>query len=360
MIRTLGVTLLLLTIATAGCATSSKTSTKELEAPYLIKGPLAGAVNPEIEGYVERLFSPLASRGFVLADAADANALRFEVGFNPNVFNTQVRVTLIRNSQELLQVESSNAGWGTGIARPTAIANLVEAATKALDKELRGIRVVALGKKEEGDSNAASAFFDEAESYCEKLMSDQTLDPIRRRLSLDRRPGLGQLVDNSKASENEKPILIEYSDRAEACNSRLVEGRTRFHAATPLLVIWEAERNAKLRNLVELYEGQTNWGQYLQRKLDIEQKRDADVAAIEQELAKQAAEERDRTAAARQRAFEARQRADQIAAQQATAYAAILQATRPLPTTPTVIQPASRTRFINCNRMGTFTSCNVF
>lgn len=151
----LGLALLLIALAVGACSTVAKTTTREVVAPRIINSPAPGSVGGELHIHLDRMFAPLASRGFELGRSGEADALTFDVSFDPSVFNTQVRITLTRNGQELVRVESTNGGWGTGIARSAAIANLVEAATLEFDRQLSGMKVVAQNHAASGQRTSA-------------------------------------------------------------------------------------------------------------------------------------------------------------------------------------------------------------
>ena len=71
--------------AANGCSTTSHLTQSDITAPPVVQPP--AAVNLEVAGYVDRLFAPLASRGFRLGATANPNALRFSVSFDPNIYH---------------------------------------------------------------------------------------------------------------------------------------------------------------------------------------------------------------------------------------------------------------------------------
>ena len=335
------------------CSTTGTVTTSEITAPPIVQAP--GVVNPEVAGYVERLFSPLAARGFQLGSTADRDALRFIVLFNPNVFNTQVTVKLRQHGATVLQVQASNAGWGTGIARPAAISNLVESAVAKFDEELKKIHVATSAgsglDKVGAGAHSLTELLDRISANCIHRFADPSVEPLARKMAINRRPSLAELVNQAVISEKERPMLLKYSEIADDCNDQIRRAHIAYGTPPALMTVWDAQRNATTRNLVDLYERKVNFGEYLQRKVDLADKFQHDIAAVQQELGRQEAD--------------ARERAQELAAQRAMAYAAVLSATSPAPQpvvtpAPIVVPSPPLSIHTTCNHIGQFTYCNTY
>ena len=185
-------------------------------------------------------------------------------------------------------------------------------------------------------------------SFCEQLFQDPTLTPISDKLMPGRRPDLAHLVNSDKVTDEERPLLLRYAEKAQACDDRVYAWRISSGAPQALITIWDAERNARTRNLVDLYERRVTYGEYLQRRTDIIDKRNADIAVIEQQLGQQT--------------LEARQKAQELANQRAMAYAALLSATKPPPPPSPPVQyvvPLRQSIHTTCNQVGSYTYCDT-
>ena len=128
--------LAMLTFILSGCSSRGYVS-PNLEIP---KDKRALYVSSYFSGYEERHVGTVVrvfeKYGFTpVKEIKDSNyQLSFTIEGGGVV---SVKIGLLQGSNTLIEVESSNAGWGTVIARPAAIASRVEAAIIELEKVLQ-------------------------------------------------------------------------------------------------------------------------------------------------------------------------------------------------------------------------------
>lgn len=77
--------------------------------------------------------------GFRIAPTDDPNALQLRLEFNPNIMNMRVSAALWQNGVPIVAADAANSGWGTALARGTALNNLVDSAAAQFDAQLQKI-----------------------------------------------------------------------------------------------------------------------------------------------------------------------------------------------------------------------------
>ncbi len=127
-------------VALAACTSTSGIVSNNVSLPKTIK---AKQLHPEIAAYADFFYEPFREKGFEVGKSDDPNAAVIDVIFNPNVFNTTITILLKNSSgKTLLMSEVSNKGWGTGIARNSAISALSQKTTENLRDELNKFNVI--------------------------------------------------------------------------------------------------------------------------------------------------------------------------------------------------------------------------
>ena len=119
----------------AACSSSSHSVARAVTAPRTVNPP--SSTHPDIAPYLPRFISAVEALGFRVARTDDPSALQLRVDFNPSVMNMRVSAALWQNGVPIVTADAANSGWGTALARGTAVQNLVESAAKAFQVELR-------------------------------------------------------------------------------------------------------------------------------------------------------------------------------------------------------------------------------
>lgn len=195
---------LLISLILGGCASSSKSVREAVTVPKTIA---VTSVKGEASQFIEQFYAPFEARGFHFGETDDPNAAKFTLSFDPNVFHTEFKVSLIQNGRVLLESAASNSGWGTGIARPQALARLADEVTKNIEKELSELRFSI-----SNDVNLAA-------NVCADLVNGADLNLIRDKvdLSASKIPPFKFLVNTSRPNDAEVEAIMVWASRQKKC-----------------------------------------------------------------------------------------------------------------------------------------------
>ena len=107
----------------------------------------------------------------------------------------------------IVESRASNSGWGTGIARPQALARLADEVTKNFRRELG-----KLSLKIVPDQQLLA-------QLCAGLYTAVGLDPIRGKVVFDEiaQPTFAQLTNQSIASDDEVKAIGLWADLQKSC-----------------------------------------------------------------------------------------------------------------------------------------------
>lgn len=94
-------------------------------------------IHPDLAPYLPRFVSAVEALGFQVAHTDDPTALQLRLDFNPNVMNMRVSAALWQSGVPIVTADAANSGWGTAIARGSALQNLVDTAATGFQTELR-------------------------------------------------------------------------------------------------------------------------------------------------------------------------------------------------------------------------------
>jgi len=70
----------------------------------------------------------------------DPHAMELRLDFNGNPFNLRVGAALWHDGVPILTASATNSGWGTALARGSAVKNLADAALTTFDHEFSQLR----------------------------------------------------------------------------------------------------------------------------------------------------------------------------------------------------------------------------
>jgi hypothetical protein len=177
----LWVSALFVALLMMGCASSSQVVSGDVAIPITVSVPV---VTGEAAAYVDGFYKALQDRGFKLGESDDPNAAELIVGFDPNVFHTEFVLQLVQRGRTIVESRASNSGWGTGIARPQALARMADEVTKNFRMELGKLSLKILPDKQV------------LAQFCSGLYASAGLDPIRRKVVFDEaaQPTFAQLT----------------------------------------------------------------------------------------------------------------------------------------------------------------------
>lgn len=130
--------LALIIFVISGCTTTSYSTKKNMTVPKIVKAP--SNIPPEIVPYVPRFVEILESNGFEVGKTTDPNALELKLEFNGNPFNIRVSVGLWRDGVPLVTASSTNPGWGTALARGSAVNGRADSAASAFESEMSDVK----------------------------------------------------------------------------------------------------------------------------------------------------------------------------------------------------------------------------
>ena len=120
-----------------GCSSTGYSSNTDLVAPKTIRSP--ARIPPELVPYVPRFVELLQQRGFAVGRTEDPRALELVLEFNGNPFNLRVSVGLWREGIPVLSASATNSGWGTALARGSAVNSLANSAASKFEAELKSL-----------------------------------------------------------------------------------------------------------------------------------------------------------------------------------------------------------------------------
>lgn len=123
-----------LAVLVASCSTTGYSTRQTMVVPRTVAPPTN--VHPEVLPYVPEFVDALQQAGFTVGPTTDPDALSLQVEFNPNPFNIRVSASLIQHGVPILSTSATNSGWGTALARGSAVNSRADAAVKDFRTEL--------------------------------------------------------------------------------------------------------------------------------------------------------------------------------------------------------------------------------
>jgi len=117
-----------------GCSSTGYATKENLVVPHTIRTPTN--IPPEVVPYVPKYVEALRAKGFAVGQTNDPRALDLVFEFNGNPFNLRVSAGLWRQGVPVLTGSATNSGWGTAIARGSAVNSLAEKSVAQFRTEL--------------------------------------------------------------------------------------------------------------------------------------------------------------------------------------------------------------------------------
>ena len=129
--------LLLLFFGLIGCSSTGYSTKTSLVVPKTIRSP--ANIPPELVPYVPRFVAILQEYGFTVGRTEDPRALDLVFEFNGNPFDLRVSAGLWHEGIPILSASATNSGWGTALARGSAVNSLADSTVAAFAIELRSL-----------------------------------------------------------------------------------------------------------------------------------------------------------------------------------------------------------------------------
>lgn len=117
-----------------GCSSAGYSTKSSLVVPRTIRTP--ANIPSEVVPYVPRYIEALQAKGFAVGKTTDPRALDLVFEFNGNPFNLRVSAGLWNQGIPVLTGSATNPGWGSAIARGTAVNSLADKSVKQFSTEL--------------------------------------------------------------------------------------------------------------------------------------------------------------------------------------------------------------------------------
>ena len=119
----------------AACSSTGFVTRSDLSVPRTVR--LQTTLDPEVAPYTPRFVAALESHGFRVGKSDNPHALELRLDFNGNVFNMRVAAGLWHDGVPILTASATNSGWGTALARGSAVGTLADSAATNFEKELQ-------------------------------------------------------------------------------------------------------------------------------------------------------------------------------------------------------------------------------
>lgn len=123
-----------LLVCITACSTAGYSSKSNLIVPKTVR--IAANIPPGLVAYVPRFVESLQARGFSVGNTNDPRALVLRFEHNDSVMNLSVSAGLWSQGVPVLTASATNSGWGTALARGSALNSLVGKTAKKFDVEL--------------------------------------------------------------------------------------------------------------------------------------------------------------------------------------------------------------------------------
>ena len=273
---------LLIFIATflAGCAASVTSVDRPVSASKKI---VLSRVTGEASQFVDQFKEPFERAGFIFGESDDPNRSTLVVKLEPNPFHTKFDVRWEQSGVTLIHASAENNGWGTGINRAGALADLADKVSVNLQNSLA---TMTLTIKADQSITAVA---------CSGLFNDPKLDPISGKVILDgdSPATFGMLVDKTTPMPSEVKAIFQWADIQQKCVEKKVKIAldTGDQQKADLLL---ANYNERQRVLAKLANGEITFGQFAAAANEVLNKAAEDRAARESKATADLEREKDR------------------------------------------------------------------
>ena len=209
--------LLVLVFGMSSCSSTGYSTKTNLVVPETIRSP--NKIPPELVQYLPRFADILQKEGFSIGQTEDPRALDLVMEFNGNPFNLRVSASLWREGIPILTASATNSGWGTALARGSAVESLADSAVSTFQSELTGLM-----------------------SHTE-IVPDQ-IEPEAARASLEPRPG--RVIEDTE-SINADRNTMDQTEKTKDVYSELIK----LDELRERGILTQAEFDAEKKELLE-------------------------------------------------------------------------------------------------------------
>lgn len=239
------------------CASSSTSIKESVVVPKTIR--VVENYHPEVAQFVPTFLEVLGQNGFAMGYTEDPDAATLKIDFDPNIFHTAIYVKLVQGNKTLLSSEASNSGWGTGIARASALNTLAENVKTNLDKELRLVNFRLTQDRFP------------SEEYCSPKLASAGLSDIKDKVSMSLEPvsDFKLLLINEKANESQKKSLLNWMAIQQECFDYSTRLKESFGASRDWVNISKTTFLNTQISLAKLMNGQITFGEFQKERLNI-------------------------------------------------------------------------------------------
>lgn len=241
----------------SACASSSTSVKESVVVPKTIR--VIESYHPEVAQFVPSFLDVLGQNGFAFGYTEDPDAATLRIDFDPNIFHTAIYVKLIQGNKTLLSSEASNSGWGTGIARASALNTLAENVKVNLDKELRVVNFRLMQDRFP------------SEEYCAPKLAVADLRDIKDKVSMSLEPvsDFKLLLINEKVNESQKKSLLTWIAIQQECFDYSTRLKESFGASRDWVNISKTTFLSTQISLAKLMNGQITFGEFQKERLNI-------------------------------------------------------------------------------------------
>ncbi len=239
------------------CASSSTSIKEAVVVPKTIR--IVESYHPEVAQFVPSFLEVFDQNGFAIGYTEDPDAATLRIDFDPNVFHTAIYIKLTQGNRTLLSSEASNSGWGTGIARASALNTLAENVKVNLDKELR---VVNFRLRQDRFPS---------EEFCTQKLAAAELRDVNDKISMSFEPvsDFKFLLLNEKANESQKKSLQIWMAIQQECFDNSVRIKESSGASRDWINISKTALLSTQISLAKLINGQITFGEFQKERLNI-------------------------------------------------------------------------------------------
>jgi hypothetical protein len=241
----------------SACASTSSSIKESVSLPKTIR--MVENYHPEVAQFVPSFLEVVGQNGFSVGYTEDPDAATLRVDFDPNIFHTAIYVKLMQGNKVLLSSEASNSGWGTGIARASALDTLAENVKRNLDKELKVVNFKMMQDRFP------------SEEYCTQKLTTTDLQNIKDKVSMSLEPvnDFKLLLINEKANDAQKKSLLSWISIQQDCFDNSIRLKEAYGASRDWMNISKSTFLNTQISLAKLVNSQITFGEFQKERLNI-------------------------------------------------------------------------------------------
>jgi len=248
---------LFLSITLLGCASSSISTKESVSIPRTLR--LNENFHAEVAPFIGDFLQPIVQKGFDIGYSEDSEAGVISIEFDPNIFHTEIKFKITQKNKVIIESSASNYGFGTGVARNSALANLASNVKNNLESELQ-----KLNFKLKDDKSPSV-------DLCNKLLAKEKFLLISDKISLgfETKNEFNLLLLKDKPNEDEKKLLIAWAEKLQNCVDQSNTIRLSSGASQEWISITNSiQANTKIQ-LAQLVNGTISYGDFQKERMSL-------------------------------------------------------------------------------------------